>query len=77
MQTAPNYLNPAIPSGLKRVRIPILEANEQSLSGYGYLVTDPHEIEIEIKIIESIVKLFEPNPSIDVKRVISNAGLAA
>ena len=48
MQTAPNYLNPGIPSGLKRVRIPIVEANEQSLSGYGCLVTDPDEVEIEI-----------------------------
>ncbi len=48
MQTAPNYLNPGIPSGLKRVIIPIVEANEQSLSGYGCLVTDPDEVEIEI-----------------------------
>ena len=48
MQTAPNYLKPGIPSGLKRVIIPIVEANEQSLSGYGCLVTDPDEIEIEI-----------------------------
>ena len=48
MQPAPNYLNPDIPSGLKRVRIPFVEANEQSLSGYGCLVTAPHEVEIEI-----------------------------
>ena len=48
MDTAPNYLNPGIPSGLKRVMIPILEGNEQSLSGYGCLVTDPDEVEIEI-----------------------------
>ena len=48
MHTAPNYLKPGIPSGLKRVIIPIVEANEQSLSGYGCLVTDPDEIEIEI-----------------------------
>ena len=48
MQTAPNYLKPGIPSGLKRVIIPIVEANEQSLSGYGCLVTDPDEVEIEI-----------------------------
>ena len=48
MQTAPNYLNPDIPSGLKRLIIPIVEANEQSLSGYGCLVTDPDEVEIEI-----------------------------
>ena len=48
MQNSPNYLNPSIPSGLKRVRIPILEANEQSLSGYGCLVKDPKKVEIEI-----------------------------
>ena len=48
METTPNYLNPGIPSGLDRVRIPIVEANEQSLSGYGCLVTDPDEVEIEI-----------------------------
>ena len=48
MQTTPNFLNPVIPSGLKRVRIPIVEADEQSLAGYGCLVTDPDEVEIEI-----------------------------
>ena len=48
MQTAPNYLKPGIPSGLKRLIIPIVEANEQSLSGYGCLVNDPDEVEIEI-----------------------------
>ena len=48
MQTAPNYRNPDIPSGLKRLIIPIVEANEQSLSGYGCLVTYPDEVEIEI-----------------------------
>ena len=48
MQTTPNYLNPVIPSGLKRVRIPIVKADEQSLAGYGCLVTDPDEVEIEI-----------------------------
>ena len=48
MDTAPNYLNPGIPSGLKRVRISIVEGNEQSLSGYGCLVTNPDEVEIEI-----------------------------
>jgi len=48
MQTMPNYLNPGITSGLKRVIIPIVEANEKSLSGYGCLVTDPDEVKIEI-----------------------------
>ena len=48
MQTAPNYLNPDIPLWLKRVRIPIIKADKQSLSGYGFLVTNPDEVEIEI-----------------------------
>ena len=48
MQIAQNYLNPNIQSGLKRVGIPIVEANDQSLSGYGYMVNDPDEVEIEI-----------------------------
>ena len=48
MQIAQNYLNPNIQSGLKRVEIPIVDANYQSLSGYGCLVTDPDEVEIEI-----------------------------
>ena len=48
MQIAQNYLNPCIPSGLKRVQIPIVDANDQTLSGYGCLVTDPDEVEIEI-----------------------------
>lgn len=48
MRTAPDYLNPGIQLGLKRVRIPIVEATEKSLSGYGYLVTDPDDVEIEI-----------------------------
>ena len=56
MQTAPNYLKPGIPSGLKRVIIPIVEANEQSLSGYGCLVTDPDEVEIEIVRWHSVGK---------------------
>ena len=48
MQIVPNYLNPDIPSGLKRVKIPIVEANAHSLLGYGCMVTDPDEVEIEI-----------------------------
>ena len=48
MQIAQNYLNPNIQSGLKRVEIPIVDANDQSLSGYGCLVKDPKKVEIEI-----------------------------
>ena len=48
MKTTPNYLNPEIPSGLKRVKIPILEATAESLAGYGQIVSDTDEVEIEI-----------------------------
>ena len=48
MKTAPNYLNPEIPSGLKRVKIPIVEATAESLAGYGHIVSDTDEVEIEI-----------------------------
>ena len=48
MKTAPNYLNPEIPSGLKRVTIPIVEATAESLAGYGHIVSDSDEVEIEI-----------------------------
>lgn len=45
---APNYLNPALPDGLKRVAMPVLDATNESLGGYGNLVADPGEQEIEI-----------------------------
>ena len=48
MNNAPNYLNPEIPSGLKRVTIPIVEATAESLAGYGHIVSDMDEVEIEI-----------------------------
>ncbi len=48
MQTVPDYLNPGIPANLKRVEIPIVEATDESLAGYGHLVQDRHGTEIEI-----------------------------
>ena len=65
MQAAPNYLKPGIPSGLKRVIIPIVAANEQSLSGYGCLVTDPDEVEIEIVRWPSVGKRYVDTDSGD------------
>ena len=47
-QTAPDYLNPAIPPGLDRLTIPVIEATAESLVGYGELVTDPADCQIEI-----------------------------
>ena len=48
MKKAPNYLKPEIPSGLKRVKIPIVEATAESLAGYGHIVSGTDEVEIEI-----------------------------
>ena len=46
---APDYLNPNIPAGIKRVDMPIVDATDESLKGYGHLVTgDPEQFEIEI-----------------------------
>ncbi len=45
---APDYLNPAIPKNLRAVQIPLVEATEKSLKGYGSLVEDPEKFEIEI-----------------------------
>lgn len=46
--SAPDYLNPAIPAGLDRVRIPVVEATAESLRGYGRLVDTPDEVPVEI-----------------------------
>jgi len=43
-----DYLNPDLPSGLRRVVVPIVPATGESLRGYGRLVDDPDECAIEI-----------------------------
>jgi hypothetical protein len=46
---APDYLNPGIPAGLKRVQIPLVRATAENLAGYGNLVTgDPENFPVEI-----------------------------
>lgn len=45
---APDYLNPALPDGLRRVRMPVLDATDAALAGYGRLVDDPEACAIEI-----------------------------
>ena len=42
------YLNPGIQPNLRRVQIPVVEATNESLAGYGYLVQDRGEVDIEI-----------------------------
>lgn len=48
MSTTTDYLNPNLPTGLKRVRMPIVDATAESLDGYGRLVDDPQDCPIEI-----------------------------
>jgi hypothetical protein len=43
-----DYLNPGIPAGLPSVTMPVVEATPSSLEGYGRLVADPKDCEIEI-----------------------------
>ena len=48
MNTPIDYLNPALPAGLRRVVMPVVEATAAALEGYGRLVDDPAECEVEI-----------------------------
>ena len=48
MNAPVDYLHPQLPSGLARVAMPVVDATAQSLVGYGRLVDDPAECEIEI-----------------------------
>ncbi|MFO1312584.1 MAG: ureidoglycolate hydrolase [Burkholderiales bacterium] len=45
---APDYLNPGLPEGLRRVRMPVVDATDEALRGYGRLVDDPASCKIEI-----------------------------
>ena len=46
--TPPDYMNPDLPEGLKRFRIPVVEATTESVKGYGWLVDDPTTCKVEI-----------------------------
>ena len=48
MQKPIDYLNPALPAGLKRVRMPVVEATPRVLNGYGRLIDDPKNCSIEV-----------------------------
>ena len=43
-----DYLNPALPAGLGRVKMPVIDASAEALKGYGRLVDDAEECAIEI-----------------------------
>lgn len=44
----PNYLNPAIPANLHRVTIPVVDATDENLRGYGRLIDKADKELIEI-----------------------------
>jgi hypothetical protein len=46
--SAPAYLNPGVPPGMRRVVLPVVEATDEALAGYGRLVGDPSAVRIEI-----------------------------
>ena len=48
MNAPVDYLDPQLPSGLSHVSMPVVDATEQSLVGYGCLVDDPGDCAIEI-----------------------------
>lgn len=45
---SPDYLNPSLAAGLRRVRMPLVDANAETLAGYGQLIDDPYQHKIEI-----------------------------
>ena len=44
----PDYLDPKVPDGLRRVRMPVVDATDANLAGYGRLVDDPKDVRLEI-----------------------------
>lgn len=46
--TTPDYLNPGIAPNMRRVPIPVVDATSENLAGFGRLVNDPAECDIEI-----------------------------
>ena len=45
---APDYLNPGLPPELPWVEVPIVEATTEALQGYGRLVDQPDNCDVEI-----------------------------
>lgn len=44
----PDYLDPAVPAGLPRVPMRVVDATDELLAGYGHLVDDPAGCKVEI-----------------------------
>jgi len=43
-----DFLNPNLPAGLPTVRMPIVDATDANLEGYGHLISDPDQCTVEI-----------------------------
>ena len=43
-----DYLNPGLPAGLSRVRMPVVDATPEALQGYGRLIDDAQACAVEI-----------------------------
>jgi len=43
-----DYLNPDLPAGLAHVTMPVVDASDETLAGYGRLVSDPDQCRVEI-----------------------------
>jgi hypothetical protein len=48
MDTPIDYLNPDLPPGLRSVPMPVMDATESALDGYGYLIDTPDAVAVEI-----------------------------
>ena len=46
--TAPSYLDPQLPAGLRWQDLPVVEASDETLRGYGRLVARPEDAPVEI-----------------------------
>ena len=52
--TEENFRNPELPSGLKIVDVPLVEATEESLKGYGVIVHDPEDFTVQKRTFEIV-----------------------
>jgi hypothetical protein len=48
VRAPPNYLNPDVPRGMRRVAMPVVDATDATIAAYGALVDDPQGFRIEI-----------------------------
>ena len=48
MSTPIDYLNPALPRGLQRVVMPVVDATPSTLESYGRLVADPNDCTVRV-----------------------------